>query len=61
MMRYEHPLIIYELDGVLADCAVREAAAEPDWPTQATCHTRSVAGSAMEGATDLSGCRQAFP
>ena len=28
MMRYEHPLIIYELDGVLADCSVREAAAE---------------------------------
>ena len=27
MMRYEHPLIIYELDGVLADCAVREAEA----------------------------------
>ena len=25
MMRYEHPLIIYELDGVLADCAVRES------------------------------------
>ena len=32
MMRYEHPLIIYELDGVLADCAVREAAAEAAGP-----------------------------
>ncbi len=26
-MRYKHPLIIYELDGVLADCAIREAEA----------------------------------
>jgi hypothetical protein len=32
MMRYEHPLIIYELDGVLADCSVREAAAEAAGP-----------------------------
>ena len=32
MMRYEHPLIIYELDVVLADCSVREAAAEAAGP-----------------------------
>ena len=32
MMRHEHPLIIYELDGVLADCAVRETAAEAAGP-----------------------------
>ncbi len=31
-MRYKHPLIIYELDGVLADCAVREAAANAAGP-----------------------------
>ncbi len=31
-MRYEHPLIIYELDGVLADCSVREAAAKAAGP-----------------------------
>ena len=32
MVRYEHPLIIYELDGVLADCSAREAAAEAAGP-----------------------------
>lgn len=31
-MRYKHPLIIYELDGVLADCSAREAAAEAAGP-----------------------------
>jgi len=31
-MRYKHALIIYELDGVLADCSVREAAAEAAGP-----------------------------
>jgi len=32
MMRYGHPLIIYELDGVLVDCSIREAAAEAAGP-----------------------------
>jgi hypothetical protein len=31
-MRYKHALIIYELDSVLADCSVREAAAEAAGP-----------------------------
>ena len=31
-MRYKHALIIYELDGVLADCSAREAAAEAAAP-----------------------------